>query len=205
MSTRQAPSARSRSISRSRSRALLIRSIGYRHEAHADGRVLAGPDDDLALTLGQNLPAGCLRPESGQPRQVVNVNDDVVEPDRNAFSMRGHAGRHPAKPPASNATAYLGGAITLLIAEATRHRSLPTDSGPLLGSFSDLYPTSSGAGMLTRTHGSPISPCPTISSVYSGPGPTNSGLHSPFCRLSTLTASPGKPKVGCTYPMSGTT
>src|SRR5437667_4193877 len=71
MSTRRAPSARSRSISWSRVLraagqvevdAVLYRlRIGDRHEAHADGRVLVGPDDDLALTFGQDLPAECLR------------------------------------------------------------------------------------------------------------------------------------------------
>ena len=40
--------------------------IGDRHEAHADGRVLVSPDDDLVLALGQDLPAQRLRPEPGQ-------------------------------------------------------------------------------------------------------------------------------------------
>jgi len=44
-------------------------AIGDRHEAHADGSVLVGPDDDLALTLGENLPSERLRPEPGQPRR----------------------------------------------------------------------------------------------------------------------------------------
>ncbi len=66
-----------------------------RHEAHADGCVLVSADDDLALTLGENRPAERLRPEPGQPRQVVSVNDDVMESDRHAVSMRGHAGLHP--------------------------------------------------------------------------------------------------------------
>jgi hypothetical protein len=39
--------------------------VGDRHEAHADGRVLVGPNDDLAFTFGENLPAECLRPETG--------------------------------------------------------------------------------------------------------------------------------------------
>jgi len=63
--------------------------IGDRHEAHAGGRVLAGPDDDLVLALGQDLPAKRLRPEAGQAGQIVSVNDDVVESDRHAGSMRG--------------------------------------------------------------------------------------------------------------------
>jgi hypothetical protein len=46
------------------------------HEAHASGRVLVGSDDDLVLALGQDLPAGRLRPERGQAGQIVSVNDD---------------------------------------------------------------------------------------------------------------------------------
>ncbi len=41
----------------------------------------------------------CLRPGPGQLRQVVSVNDDVMEPDRHAVSMRGHAGLHPRTRP----------------------------------------------------------------------------------------------------------
>jgi hypothetical protein len=41
--------------------------FGDRHEAHADGRVIVSPDDDLALPLGENLPAERLSPEPGQP------------------------------------------------------------------------------------------------------------------------------------------
>ena len=66
--------------------------IGNRHEALADGRVLLGPDDDLVLPLGQDLPAQRLRPEPGQAGQIVCVNDDVVESDGHADSMRGTAG-----------------------------------------------------------------------------------------------------------------
>src|SRR5690349_3653616 len=63
--------------------------IGDGHEAHADGRVHVGPDDDLVLPLGQDLPAQRLWPEPGQPGQIVSVDDDVVESDRHAHSMRG--------------------------------------------------------------------------------------------------------------------
>src|SRR5215475_7917892 len=62
--------------------------IGDRHEADADGRVLGGPDTDLAPALGKNLPAERLRPEPGQARQVVGVDDDVVKSDRHADIMR---------------------------------------------------------------------------------------------------------------------
>jgi hypothetical protein len=41
--------------------------VGDRQEAQAGGRVLVGPDDDLVLPLGQDLPAGRLGPEPGQP------------------------------------------------------------------------------------------------------------------------------------------
>src|SRR5215813_1229075 len=66
--------------------------IGHGHEADADGRILVGPDDDLALALGQDLPAQRLRPEPGQAGQVVSINDDVVKSEGHADSMRGAAG-----------------------------------------------------------------------------------------------------------------
>ncbi len=47
--------------------------IGDRHEAHADGRVLVSPDDDLVLAFGEYLPAKRLRPEPGQAGQIVSV------------------------------------------------------------------------------------------------------------------------------------
>ena len=68
---------------------------GDRHEAQAGGRVLVGPDDDLVLPFGQDLPAGRLRPEPGQAGQVVSVNDDAAEPDGHAGSMRGTPDRIP--------------------------------------------------------------------------------------------------------------
>ena len=69
--------------------------VGDRHEAHAGGRVLVGPDDDLVLALGQDLPAERLRSEPGQAGQIVSVNDDVMESDRHADSMRGTLDRIP--------------------------------------------------------------------------------------------------------------
>ena len=63
--------------------------IGNRHEAHAGRRVLVGPDDDLVLARGENLPAERLRPEAGQARQIVRVNDDVMESNGHVDSMRG--------------------------------------------------------------------------------------------------------------------
>ena len=56
--------------------------LGHRHKAHADGRVLIGPDDDLAVTLRENRPAERLSPESGQSRQIMSVNDYVMESHR---------------------------------------------------------------------------------------------------------------------------
>ena len=47
--------------------------IGDRHEAHADGRVLVNPDDDLVLPLRQDLPAQRRRTEPGQSGQIVSV------------------------------------------------------------------------------------------------------------------------------------
>jgi hypothetical protein len=47
--------------------------IGDRHEAHADGRVLVGADDDLVLALAQYLPAKRLRPEPGQAQGSSGV------------------------------------------------------------------------------------------------------------------------------------
>ena len=67
--------------------------LGDRHETHADRCVLIGPDDDLVLPFGQDLPAERLRPEPGQAGQIVSVNDDVVESDRHAASMRGSPDR----------------------------------------------------------------------------------------------------------------
>ncbi len=72
--------------------------VGDRHEAHADGCVLVSPDDDLVLPLGENLPAERLCPEPGQAGQVVSVNDDVVESDGHADSMRGTLDRIPGSP-----------------------------------------------------------------------------------------------------------
>ena len=69
--------------------------VSDRHEAHADGCVLVGPYDDLVLSLGENLPAKRLCPEPGQAGQVVSVNDDVVESDGHAGSMRGTLDRIP--------------------------------------------------------------------------------------------------------------
>ena len=112
--------------------------IGDRHEAHADGRVLVSPDDDLALTLGKNLPAERLRPEPGKAGQVVGVNDDVVKSDRHADSMRGTldcipAGAHSSsRVPAARPSAGLFVVRTMrYLAARHRHRWVvrPDDVG----------------------------------------------------------------------------
>ena len=69
--------------------------LGDRHEAHANGRVLAGSDDNLVLAVGQDPPAQRLRPEPGQAGQIVSVNHDVVESDGHVASMRGTLDRIP--------------------------------------------------------------------------------------------------------------
>ena len=76
--------------------------IRDRHKAQAGGRVLAGPGDDLAVTRAEDLPAGCLRPEPGQPGQVVSVSDDVMEPDRHAVRMRTPDGSSDGPDPCSS-------------------------------------------------------------------------------------------------------
>ena len=48
--------------------------VGDWHEADADRCVLVGPDDDLVLALGQDLPAERLRPEPGQAGQITPRN-----------------------------------------------------------------------------------------------------------------------------------
>ena len=57
--------------------------VGDRHEAHAGGRVLVRPDDDLILPPGQDLPAQRLRPEPGQAGQIVSVNRSRVRTSGN--------------------------------------------------------------------------------------------------------------------------
>jgi hypothetical protein len=69
-----------------------------RHEAHADGRVLVGSDNDLILALAQYLPAKRLRPEPGQARQIMSINDDVVQSYWHVASMRRALDPHPTNP-----------------------------------------------------------------------------------------------------------
>jgi hypothetical protein len=75
--------------------------IGDWHEAHADGRFLIGPDDDLILALGKHLPAKRLRPEVRQARQIVSINNDVVKSYGHVASMRCALDLHPAIPGSS--------------------------------------------------------------------------------------------------------
>src|SRR5215470_14978903 len=60
---------------------------GHRHEANTDGCVRVRPDDDLVGVLRQDPPAKRLRPEPGQPGQVMSVDHDVVKSDRHADSL----------------------------------------------------------------------------------------------------------------------
>jgi hypothetical protein len=50
-------------------------------------RTLIGPDDDLVVALGQDLPAKRLCPEPRQAPQIMSVNDDVVQSDRHADAI----------------------------------------------------------------------------------------------------------------------
>ncbi len=86
--------------------------VGDRHEAHADGCVLVGPEDDLVLPLGQDLPAQRLRPEPGQAGQIVSVNHDVAEPDGHAGSTRGTLDRIPETRCSAEDGSITGGHVT---------------------------------------------------------------------------------------------
>jgi hypothetical protein len=49
----------------------------------------------ISFARSEDLPAQRLRPEPGQSVQIVSVNDDVVESDGHAGSMRGPLERIP--------------------------------------------------------------------------------------------------------------
>src|SRR6266566_7731627 len=85
--------------------------IGDRHEADPDGCILISPDDDLPLTLGQDLPAKRLRPEPGQRRQVMSVDDDVVKSDSHADSLQDTPETIPANPHSSAADRAISGVV----------------------------------------------------------------------------------------------
>jgi hypothetical protein len=72
--------------------------LGDRYEAHAGGCVLVGPDDDLVLALGQDLPAQRLSLEPGQAGQIVSVKHDVVESKGHARQYALHASPYPGNP-----------------------------------------------------------------------------------------------------------
>ena len=46
-----------------------------------------------SMSSSMSEPSSALGPEPGQAGQVVSVNDDVVESDRHAPSMRGYPAR----------------------------------------------------------------------------------------------------------------
>jgi hypothetical protein len=77
--------------------------IGDRHEADPDGRVVVGPDDNLAFALRQDLPAKRLGPEPGQRRKIVGVDHDVVKAYRHTDSLLATRRRSPANPHSSAA------------------------------------------------------------------------------------------------------
>src|SRR6266571_5812262 len=75
--------------------------IGDRHEADAHGRVLISPDDDLALALGQNLPAKRLRPDPGQAGRERQRRCGGVGQASRQYAR--HAGLHSPDPHSSAA------------------------------------------------------------------------------------------------------
>ena len=54
-------------------------AVGHRHEADSHRRGFVSADDDLSLTLGQDLPVQHLGPEPGLSRQIMRIDDDVVQ------------------------------------------------------------------------------------------------------------------------------
>lgn len=118
--------------------------LGDRHEAHADGRILFDPDNDLVLPLGQDFPAKRVRPELGQAVQIVSINDDVVESDRHVASMRGTLSRIPHS---SAAMRVADAALHAQRAIGARARALPAQwrRGP--ASASGRFDIRSGLAM----------------------------------------------------------
>jgi hypothetical protein len=55
--------------------------VAHGHEADAHRRGRIGTDDDLLLVLREDLPTQHLRPEPGEGREVMGVDDDVVQRD----------------------------------------------------------------------------------------------------------------------------
>lgn len=53
--------------------------LGARHETDADGRVVGWADDDLPIAFGEDGPVEHLAPEPGQPKEIVGIDDNVVE------------------------------------------------------------------------------------------------------------------------------
>ena len=61
--------------------------IRYGHEAHADRRAYIRSDDDLAHALGQDSPAQHLCPKACEARQIVGIDNDVMQPYSHAVSV----------------------------------------------------------------------------------------------------------------------
>ena len=72
--------------------------VGDRHEAHAGGRVLAGPDDDLVLPPGQDLSSRAPASRTGPCRadRVRQPRCDAV--GRACLEYGRHAGPYPGNP-----------------------------------------------------------------------------------------------------------
>jgi len=58
--------------------------VAHGHEADADRRGRVGADHDLALPFGEDPPTQHLRPEAGEGREVMGVDDEVMQRDRHA-------------------------------------------------------------------------------------------------------------------------
>ncbi len=72
--------------------------LGDRQEAHAGGRVLAGPDDDLVLPPGQDLPAQAPASRTGPGRAGRKRQRRCGGARRAGRPYARHAGPYPGNP-----------------------------------------------------------------------------------------------------------
>src|SRR6266851_4028183 len=71
-------------------RAVLDRlGTGHRPEADAEESAVVSADEDLTLTLGENLPSESWVQNRASSGRSWAVNNDVMQSDRHAVSMRG--------------------------------------------------------------------------------------------------------------------
>ena len=89
--------------------------VGAGHEADADWRVVGWANDDLPLAFGEDGPVERLAPEAGQSKEIVGIDDNVVE-------GYGHSSilLHRARPASEPAVQDAAGAGV-----RRRHRALP--------------------------------------------------------------------------------